>query len=141
LLRRHGATAVVIYTLLSGLDLGITWATIYAAGADRVKEFEDFILHHLNWKRVAPTLPKDAQGRTVSEQMHDEIQVAKDALAPKTEEEKAEGERKPQSIFWTTFALAYAIHKTVLFPFRLGVTAAVTPKVVRALRARGWNVG
>jgi hypothetical protein len=36
--------------------------------------------------------------------------------------------------------LAYAVHKSLIF-FRVPLTAAVLPKVVKTLRSYGWNVG
>lgn len=41
---------------------------------------------------------------------------------------------------WTQLALAYAIHKSFIF-VRIPLTIAVTPKVVKTLRAWGWNIG
>lgn len=40
----------------------------------------------------------------------------------------------------TQLALAYAIHKTFIF-VRIPLTIAVTPRIVRQLRAWGWNIG
>jgi hypothetical protein len=40
----------------------------------------------------------------------------------------------------STLVIAYGIHK-LLLPLRIGVTAAVTPTVVRRLRSMGWNIG
>ncbi|KAI8340610.1 hypothetical protein BC941DRAFT_417692 [Chlamydoabsidia padenii] len=40
---------------------------------------------------------------------------------------------------WTSiFVLAYGIHKTILLPFRLSLTAAVTPAVTKKLANLGW---
>ncbi|KDN38762.1 hypothetical protein RSAG8_09312, partial [Rhizoctonia solani AG-8 WAC10335] len=33
---------------------------------------------------------------------------------------------------------AYTVHKTLFLPVRVGLTAALTPKLVGALRERGW---
>lgn len=41
---------------------------------------------------------------------------------------------------WTQLALAYAVHKSLIF-FRIPLTAAVLPKVAKTLRKWGWNVG
>lgn len=40
----------------------------------------------------------------------------------------------------TQLALAYAIHKTFFF-VRVPLTVAVTPRIVKQLRAWGWNIG
>lgn len=49
------------------------------------------------------------------------------------------GVNKPEgySAYATTAVLAYAIHKTVLLPVRVGLTVAITPKFVRLLRSWG----
>ncbi|KAI8978385.1 hypothetical protein BDB01DRAFT_726221 [Pilobolus umbonatus] len=39
--------------------------------------------------------------------------------------------------FTSLFLLAYGIHKTILLPFRLSLTAAITPTVSRRLKAAG----
>ena len=41
---------------------------------------------------------------------------------------------------WTELALAYAVHKSLIF-IRVPLTAAVTPKVVKTLRGWGWDIG
>jgi hypothetical protein len=41
---------------------------------------------------------------------------------------------------WTELALAYAIHKSLIF-IRVPITAAVTPKVVKTLRKWGFDIG
>lgn len=39
---------------------------------------------------------------------------------------------------WTEAVLAYTIHKTLLLPFRVGVTAAITPSFVKYMVKLGW---
>lgn len=41
---------------------------------------------------------------------------------------------------WTELALAYAVHKSLIF-LRVPLTAAILPKVVKTLRKWGWQVG
>ncbi|THC94591.1 hypothetical protein EYZ11_005914 [Aspergillus tanneri] len=48
---------------------------------------------------------------------------------------KAQGEAS----LWTQVALAYAIHKSLIF-VRVPLTAAITPKVVKVLRQWGWDI-
>nr|CAG8461314.1 2174_t:CDS:2 [Entrophospora candida] len=48
---------------------------------------------------------------------------------------------RPTMPSWTsTLVIAYGIHK-LLLPLRLGLTAAITPSVVKKLRNMGWNLG
>ncbi|KAM0429378.1 hypothetical protein ACHAPT_006596 [Fusarium lateritium] len=48
--------------------------------------------------------------------------------------------RFPRAGLATQLALAYAIHKSFIV-FRVPLTAAVTPKVVKVLRSWGWKIG
>lgn len=41
---------------------------------------------------------------------------------------------------WTQLGLAYLVHKSLIF-FRVPLTAAVLPKVVKTLRSWGYNIG
>lgn len=42
---------------------------------------------------------------------------------------------------YAMLVLAYTVHKTLFFPVRVGLTAALTPRLVGWLRARGWSGG
>ena len=41
---------------------------------------------------------------------------------------------------WTQLLLAYGLHKSLMI-FRIPLTAAVTPKIVKTLRKWGYNIG
>lgn len=41
---------------------------------------------------------------------------------------------------WTQLLLAYGLHKSLMI-FRIPLTAAVTPKIVKTLRKMGYNIG
>lgn len=59
----------------------------------------------------------------------------------KTEDEKEEEESKEvASTFWTEFAVAYGIHKSLIF-IRVPITAAITPGIVGMLRKWGFHIG
>lgn len=67
--------------------------------------------------------------------MENDDETAESQLAQA--EQKSRGE---EASLWTQLALAYAIHKSFIF-FRVPLTAAVTPKVVKILRRWGWDIG
>lgn len=52
-------------------------------------------------------------------------------------EGKKEDRLEGYSAIATTAVLAYAIHKTLLLPVRIGLTVAITPRIVRTMRAWG----
>jgi hypothetical protein len=43
-----------------------------------------------------------------------------------------------QEGLYAMLVLAYTVHKTLLLPVRIGVTATFTPRIVGWLRTRGW---
>ena len=51
-----------------------------------------------------------------------------------------EAAKKDDASIWTQLVLAYAIHKSLIV-FRVPLTAAVLPKVVKTLRGWGWDIG
>jgi hypothetical protein len=114
------------------VDLSATYFTIQMVGADKVKQLEMWV--------------KDSFGRfgLWSNKNHGEPDTTSTTLGvggvlgEMEAEVPAEGE---QPSFASMFILAYGIHKTVFLPFRLGVTAFVTPFLVRRLQAMGWNIG
>ncbi|GAA6043672.1 hypothetical protein JCM8097_008601 [Rhodosporidiobolus ruineniae] len=165
LFRKHGWTALVLYLVLSALDFGATFLLISAVGADRVREAEDWTLDKLGWKRKEAGEPgrfkaavdgwraRHAGGGGGSKEVptgvsqkdlvgggeaHEPVEAS--ALTAQQKKDAAVAD-KGYSAYATTAVLAYAIHKTLLLPFRVGVTVAITPKVVRTLQGWGWKVG
>lgn len=59
------------------------------------------------------------------------------AEVERIEKESAAGGKSKYGTIATTAVLAYAIHKTLFLPVRVGITVAITPKVVRMLQ--GWG--
>ncbi|PWN39177.1 hypothetical protein IE81DRAFT_274818, partial [Ceraceosorus guamensis] len=49
-----------------------------------------------------------------------------------------DGEGMISAAVWTELVLAYTIHKTLLLPFRVALTAAVTPAFVKQMVKLGW---
>jgi hypothetical protein len=55
--------------------------------------------------------------------------------------ESASGHGGSHEGLYAMLVLAYTIHKTLFVPVRVGLTAALTPKLVRWLGQRGWAGG
>ncbi|KAM0789404.1 hypothetical protein ACM66B_000231 [Microbotryomycetes sp. NB124-2] len=163
LFRKHGWTALSVYLLLSALDFGLTFVLIYAVGADRVREAEDWVLDTLGWRRKdgepgkvkraveewkehhprisrRPQAPKDSKPRTRTPD-DSAVATARGAAESHSSSSGGNAAKSDYSAFATTAVLAYAIHKTLLLPVRVGITIAVTPRIVRVLQSWGWNVG
>lgn len=138
LFRKHGWTALAIYLFLSLLDFTLTFLFIYAIGADKVRKAEDWVLVQLGWRRVDGEMGR--MRRVVEEWKENHPRVTKGVKgkigAEEREQTKTEGprpvdqtvdkleEERGYSSIATTAVLAYAIHKTLLLPLRVGVTVS-----------------
>ena len=113
-MKKYGTVGVGVYLGLSVIDLGLTMALISYKGADKVKHMEDWALRKVKgWIGMK----------------HKSEEVEKEEME-KVQHEKAS--------FTTLFVIAYGVHKTILLPVRLSLTAAITPLVARKLRELGW---
>jgi hypothetical protein len=124
LTKKYGVSAIVVYLVISALDLGLTFILIQIGGADRVKKVEDWFTETFgNWI----VLRKDPNTKTDNTENGTVV--------------NGNGNRSNKTPSWaSTLVIAYGIHK-LLVPFRLGVTAAVTPPIVKKLKRMGWNIG
>ncbi|OBZ90624.1 hypothetical protein A0J61_01320 [Choanephora cucurbitarum] len=107
-MKKYGYVGIGVYCILGAIDLSAIMAVISVKGAERVRDAEDYA-----------------------------ISKAKGWLGIK------HTPRTPNSIherpsFTSLFVIAYGIHKTILLPFRLSLTAAITPTVARRLKELGW---
>lgn len=108
-MKKYGPVGAGVYLALSVVDLSLTMGVISVTGADRVKKAEDWILQHV----------KGMVG-------------VKHKRDPEQQVTTATHEKDPS---WTSlFLVAYGIHKTLLLPVRLSLTAAITPSVARYMK-------
>ena len=106
-----------MYGVVSVVDYGCCFIAVRALGTDRISAYEhsaiEYIADKTGWK-----WRKSPQGDNV---------------------DNGTGKLATASI-WTQLALAYGIHKLLIF-IRVPFTAAITPPVVKKLRSMGWNIG
>jgi N-terminal acetyltransferase 2 len=166
--REYGWSALGVYALLSVIDFPICYLAVRTVGAERVAHWEHVVIEGF-WKVVRipfPNLGKPAEPEEVTVLREAEIKEAaarEGALGRGQEGEKAGAKNNGDNAskgqlsiltkskelltrdstlldIWTMLALAYAVHKSLIF-FRVPLTAAVTPKVVKTLRGWGWDIG
>ncbi|KAF9244849.1 hypothetical protein BU15DRAFT_85706 [Melanogaster broomeanus] len=115
LVKTYGWYALGMYLALSALDFAVAFAGINLLGAEQVSQFAVYVkgvvIGFLHSKPPEP-------GR-------DEI-------------ESAATSQGGQEGLYAMLVLAYTIHKTLFLPVRIGLTAALTPRIVGWLRMRGW---
>jgi len=110
-MKKYGWYALGMYIFFSTLDFSLTFAAINYLGADYAAQLTD---------SIKAALPSIFHG-------HDAI----DPSQPPSTNPGREG-------LYAMLVLAYGIHKTLLLPFRVGMTAAFTPRFVRWLGKKGW---
>lgn len=116
LVKSYGWYALGVYFLLSVADFTVAFAAVNILGAEHVA-------------RVAASAKEAFAGLLPSrpaEPGRDEMDSASHASSGGSEG------------VWAMVVLAYTIHKTLFLPVRVGLTAAVTPRLVGWLRSRGW---
>jgi hypothetical protein len=123
LTRKYGAAGIVVYLAVSCVDLGVTFGVIQLVGLDKVKVLE---------KGVLDVVYNTGERFGIKRK---ETQV--ELVTMDGDETTANSEDDTPS-FASVFILAYGIHKTLLLPVRLGITAAITPAIVRKLHQMGW---
>jgi hypothetical protein len=119
LIKTHGWYALGVYLGFTVLDFSLTFAAIYFLGADQVgavvSRMKNSIAQTVGWPFPSST------GHDVDEGTVPAIHggSGKEGL-------------------YAVAILAYGIHKTLLLPIRVGLTAAVTPRFVAFLTRRGF---
>lgn len=145
LTKEYGWATVGIYFALSVLDFPFCFLFVRAVGTDRIGQAEHYVVSTV--QRLIPETVQDAWRTYWQSFKKAEAQaLGDDDISDKMEmatwgvEKANERAHAADASLATQLALAYAIHKLFIF-IRVPLTAAVTPKIVRSLRARGWNIG
>ena len=117
LIKSYGWYALGVYLLLGAVDFSVAFAGINILGAEYVAQVAASV------KEVVAGMIPHRPPEPGREEM--------DSAAAHAGAGGSEG-------LMAMLVLAYTIHKTLFLPVRVGLTAAVTPKLVHWLRARGW---
>ncbi|KAF1946167.1 hypothetical protein EJ02DRAFT_418931 [Clathrospora elynae] len=135
--REYGWTALAVYLGLSLIDFPLCFLAVRLLGTDRIGHYEDAVKHAF-WSVIRLVLP-DA-GKKSAEAIAAELDEAT-AREGYLEAGRAAGHNGgADASIWTQLGLAYLVHKSLIF-FRVPLTAAVLPKVVKTLRSWGYNIG
>jgi len=120
LIKTHGWYALGVYMALSVLDFSLTFAIIYLIGADQVNRLTSSVR-----SAVGDVFHRGGVGESGGD------------IDEGTDKIPSGGAGGSQGVYAMAI-LAYGIHKTLWFPVRIGLTAAVTPRFVGFLTSRGW---
>ncbi|KAK2612344.1 DUF1279 super [Conoideocrella luteorostrata] len=142
--KEYGWSAVGVYLALSVLDFPFCFLLVRIVGTDKIGQVEHYVVSsvkqfipeavrqkwHEYWHSIK-SAEVDALG---NDHISDKVEMAGWGV------KEAQEHHAEEASLGTQLALAYAIHKSFIF-FRVPLTAAVTPKVVKVLRSWGWNIG
>jgi len=118
LIKSYGWYTIGVYAIFSVLDMSVAFAGIHLLGAEQVS-------------RVVASIKE-----SVAAIIH--------SRPPEPGREEMDGATKNvggaggQESLYAILMLAYAVHKTLFLPIRVGLTAAFTPKLVGWMTRRGW---
>ena len=129
IMKEYGWWALGVYTFISGIDLSLTFAAIHFFGGEHVEEIEALL-----FKYIGPIVKKL---KKEDHQSKENAVVAYIKSWFSSEENAYEMEHLIARLSGE-FVLAFTIHKTLMLPFRSGLTVLVTPSFVRWLIKKGW---
>ncbi|KAI9794789.1 MAG: hypothetical protein M1816_002917 [Peltula sp. TS41687] len=139
--REYGWSALGVYVLLSVLDFPLFFLAVRTLGAEKIGHWEHVVVEWI--REVVPwELPqrKKSESLSVDDQLVSQEGVDGGLTAKETDENGEKRIAAANASIWTELALAYAVHKSFIF-FRVPLTAAITPRVVKILRRWGWDLG
>lgn len=110
LIQQYGYSALGVYLGISIIDIPLCFMVVHSAGEDTIREYQDKVKAYFGYNKE------------------------------EADKEQVDNSEVKSSTFLTEFALAYAVHKSLVF-VRLPIAAAITPWVVKQLLAWGFRVG
>lgn len=122
-MKEYGYSALGIYFGLSMIDLPLCYLLVHSYGKDEIERYENDIKHYFGYGVDPEEFQRRQQERATTE------------ISSKSKESGILAH-----FSWTELALAYGIHKSLIF-IRLPICAAITPAIVRQLRRWGIGVG
>ncbi|PFH51978.1 hypothetical protein AMATHDRAFT_140917 [Amanita thiersii Skay4041] len=120
LIKSYGWYTLGVYFILSVLDFAVAFAGINLLGAEYVASIAASVKAAV-YNALHSTPPEPGLD-----------QVDNTSVAGRIEAGNG------QEGLYAMLVLAYTVHKTLFLPVRVGLTAALTPKLVGWLRAKGW---
>ncbi|KAF5314745.1 hypothetical protein D9611_007078 [Ephemerocybe angulata] len=144
LIKVYGWYAVGVYFTIGLVDFGVAFLGVNLVGAEHAARlagvvkgaFKDAVgrvKHALGWG-VVEGGAEAASGGTVESEAADEMGLVTRVL-------RTVFKGRDTEALYTMLVLAFGIHKTVFWPVRIGLTAGLTPRLVRWLTRRGWAGG
>lgn len=132
LVKEYGYSALGVYLALSAFDLPLCYVFVHSMGKEKIEYYENQAKQQFGYGVSDDELKKRQAINKIEEDIENEGTV----------EPKSTGiiSYVRAQFSWTEFALAYGIHKSLIF-IRVPICAAITPGVVAVLRRWGFKIG
>lgn len=138
LMKEYGYPALAVYLALSMIDLPICYVLVHSMGQEKIQYYENKV------KQAFGYGVSDAELKHQQEVQKIEAGIDQDDNAIEEQKAAQRDQNMIQYVMsqfsWTEFAIAYGLHKSLIF-IRLPITAAITPGIVKLLRSWGFRIG
>ncbi|KAI5953848.1 NAT2 [Candida margitis] len=138
LMKEYGYPALAVYLALSMIDLPICYVLVHSMGQDKIQYYENKVKQTFGYGVSDDELKHQQDVQKI------EARIDQDDNAIEQEQKATQDQSTLHYIMsqfsWTEFAIAYGLHKSLIF-IRLPITAAITPGVVKLLRGWGFRIG
>lgn len=132
LMKEYGYLALGVYLGLLMIDLPLCYLLVHSQGKDEIEYYENKVKQKFGYGMSDDEL-KAKQAREQAESAKEEQQKTEDTELGVVAFVK-------RHFSWTEFAIAYGIHKSLIF-IRVPLCAAITPSIVKILRGWGFKIG
>lgn len=133
LMKEYGYAGLGVYLALTFIDLPICYVMVHSMGKDQIEYYENKVKQTFGYGISDEELKKKHEINKI-EEMHEQ------ANSEELNEDGSLINFLLSQFSWTEFAIAYGIHKSLIF-IRLPITAAITPGIVKGLRSWGFKIG
>lgn len=133
LMKEYGYSALGVYLLLTAVDLPICYVVVHSMGQEEIQRLENKVKQFFGFGKSDEELSKMQEINKIQE----DVDQSNDQKKP---EDQSMLSYISSQFSWTEFAIAYGIHKSLIF-IRLPITAAITPGIVKILRNWGFKIG
>lgn len=132
LMKEYGYAGLGVYLALSFVDLPICYVMVHSLGQEQIEYYENKAKQTFGYGVSDEELQRKHEINRIHESTDNED----------TSPQEQSGALKMilAQFSWTEFAIAYGIHKSLIF-IRLPITAAITPGIVKVLRRWGFKIG
>lgn len=134
---QYGYSGIVVYFIISTLDLAILFGLVHNLGEKKVIEVENSVKEYFGIGKTS-TDNYDKYGGKIDD-IDDIGFTKKHQTSNNTNSKDLELDRNRTTLL-TEFGIAYTLHRSLFF-VRIPLTLAITPLVVKILQRRGYNIG